>query len=140
MRADPASHGFGIMKAPGPSCSPRNRIAFSFWVALIAVVFGRRGRHVPVIFVAEVSPAVAIATERLNMASTSIPKDRVSARVALVEQHIRLENEHDLEGVLRTFGDAARYDDEAWGEHYEGDTGGRRVDTQVRTTTPGIKS
>ena len=30
------------------------------------------------------------------------------------------ENEHDLEGVLRTFGDAARYDDEPWGEHYEG--------------------
>jgi steroid delta-isomerase-like uncharacterized protein len=30
------------------------------------------------------------------------------------------ENEHDLEGVLRTFGDTARYDDEPWGDHYEG--------------------
>ncbi len=67
------------------------------------------------------------------MASASIPadgtkpdetkKDRRSARVAMVEQHIRLENEHDLEGVLRTFGDTARYDDEAWGEHYEGQDG-----------------
>jgi hypothetical protein len=37
--------------------------------------------------------------------------------MAIVEQHIRLENEHDLEGVLRTFGDTARYDDEPWGEH-----------------------
>ena len=54
------------------------------------------------------------------MASASFPKDRTSARVALVEQHIRLENEHDLEGVLRTFGDTARYDDEPWGEHYQG--------------------
>ena len=54
------------------------------------------------------------------MASASVPKDRQSARIAIVEQHIRLENEHDLEGVLRTFGDTARYDDEPWGEHYEG--------------------
>jgi steroid delta-isomerase-like uncharacterized protein len=54
------------------------------------------------------------------VASASTPRDRTSARVALVEQHIQFENEHDLEGVLRTFGDAARYDDEPWGEHYEG--------------------
>lgn len=54
------------------------------------------------------------------MASAFIPKDRRSARIAIVEQHIRLENEHDLEGVLRTFGDTARYDDEPWGEHFSG--------------------
>jgi steroid delta-isomerase-like uncharacterized protein len=54
------------------------------------------------------------------VATTSIPKDRRSARIAIVEQHIRLENEHDLEGVLRTFGDTARYDDEPWDEHYKG--------------------
>ena len=59
------------------------------------------------------------------MASASIPKDRASARIALVEEHIRLENEHDLEGVLRTFGDTARYDDEPWGEHYKGRDGVR---------------
>lgn len=52
------------------------------------------------------------------MASASIPKDRLAARIALVEQHVRLENEHDLEGVLSTFGDTARYDDESWSEHY----------------------
>jgi hypothetical protein len=52
--------------------------------------------------------------------SASIPKDRSLARIAVVEQHIRLENQHDLEGVLRTFGDTARYDDEPWGEHYNG--------------------
>jgi hypothetical protein len=39
----------------------------------------------------------------VNVASASIPKDRWSARIALVEHYIRLENEHDLEGVLRTF-------------------------------------
>jgi steroid delta-isomerase-like uncharacterized protein len=55
-----------------------------------------------------------------ELASASISKDRRSARIAIVEQRIRLENEHDLEGVLRTFGDTARYDDEPWGEHFSG--------------------
>jgi hypothetical protein len=54
---------------------------------------------------------------RYNVASASIPKnsneETRSARIAIVEQHVRLENEHDLEGVLRTFGETARYDDEA---------------------------
>jgi hypothetical protein len=45
--------------------------------------------------------------------------------MAIVEQHIRLENDHDLEGVLLTFGEAARYDDEPWGEHYTGRDGVR---------------
>ena len=58
--------------------------------------------------------------------SRNVNEDRQSARVALVEQHIRLENEHDLEGVLHTFGETARYDDEAWGEHYEGGHGVRQ--------------
>ena len=29
----------------------------------------------------------------------------ISNRTALVEEHIRLENAHDLEGVIATFGD-----------------------------------
>ena len=61
------------------------------------------------------------------MASASLSNDRQSARIAIVEQHIRLENEHDLDGVLRTFGTTARYDDEAWGEHYTGQQGGQPV-------------
>jgi steroid delta-isomerase-like uncharacterized protein len=54
------------------------------------------------------------------------PQDRRQARIAIVEQHIRLENEHNLEGVLATFGDTARYDDEPWDEHYA-DRGGVRL-------------
>lgn len=38
------------------------------------------------------------------MATSSLRNGRVSARLALVEEHIRLENAHDLEGVLQTFG------------------------------------
>ena len=70
------------------------------------------------------------------MASASIPKDRVSARIAVVEQHIRLENEHDLEGVLRTFGDSVQYDDEPWGEHYEGRNGVRQFYKQLMQALP----
>lgn len=46
--------------------------------------------------------------------------DRVRAQVALVEEHVRRENAHDLPGIMATFGAGARYDDEPWGEHHQG--------------------
>jgi len=73
------------------------------------------------------------------VASASIPKDRRSARIALVERHIRLENEHDLEGILRTFGDTARYDDEPWGGHYEGRNGVRLFYEQLMKALPDLE-
>jgi steroid delta-isomerase-like uncharacterized protein len=73
------------------------------------------------------------------MASKPILEDRLSARIAIVEQHVRLENEHDLEGVLRTFGDTARYDDEPWGEHYEGRDGIRSFYEQLMTALPDLE-
>jgi steroid delta-isomerase-like uncharacterized protein len=73
------------------------------------------------------------------MAGASIPKDRVSARIAVVEQHIRLENEHDIEGVLRTFGDSARYDDEPWDEHYTGQNGVRLFYEQLMKALPDLE-
>jgi steroid delta-isomerase-like uncharacterized protein len=75
----------------------------------------------------------------VNVASASIPNDRWSARVALVEHHIRLENEHDLEGVLDTFGDVAQYDDEAWGEHYQGRNGVRLFYEQLMKALPDLE-
>jgi steroid delta-isomerase-like uncharacterized protein len=73
------------------------------------------------------------------VASALIPQDRASARIALVEQHIRLENAHDLEGVLQTFGDAARYDDEPWGEHLEGRSGVRQFYEQLMRALPDLE-
>lgn len=73
------------------------------------------------------------------MASASIPKDRQSARLEIVEQHVRLENAHDLEGVLRTFGDTAHYDDEAWGEHYDGMNGVRQFYEQLMKALPDLE-
>lgn len=73
------------------------------------------------------------------MASASLPEDRWSARIAVVEQHVRLENAHDLEGVLRTFGDTARYDDEPWDEHYKGLDGVRQFYQQLMKALPDLE-
>jgi hypothetical protein len=51
----------------------------------------------------------------------------------------RLENEHDLEGVLRTFGDTAQYDDEPWGEHYQGRNGVRLFYEQLMKALPDLE-
>lgn len=77
--------------------------------------------------------------KRPKRISASFPKDRRLARIAIVEQHIRLENEHDLEGVLRTFGDTARYDDEPWAEHYQGRNGVRRFYEQLMKALPDLE-
>jgi steroid delta-isomerase-like uncharacterized protein len=62
-----------------------------------------------------------------------------SARIAIVEEHLRLENEHDLEGVLLTFGDSARYDDEPWDKHYKGRYGVREFYEQLMTALPDLE-
>jgi steroid delta-isomerase-like uncharacterized protein len=46
--------------------------------------------------------------------------DRVQARMAVVDEHIRCENGHDLDAVMATFGMEARYDDEPWEDHRAG--------------------
>jgi steroid delta-isomerase-like uncharacterized protein len=42
---------------------------------------------------------------------------RTKARMRIVEEHLRLENLHDLDGILGTFGRDAQYDDEPWDDH-----------------------
>jgi steroid delta-isomerase-like uncharacterized protein len=73
------------------------------------------------------------------VATAMIPNDKRSTRVAIVEQHVRFENAHDLDGVLATFGNTARYDDEAWGEHYSGADGVREFYTQLMTALPDLE-
>ena len=45
---------------------------------------------------------------------------RLAARLAIVEEHVGLENRHDLDGIMATFGDAARYNEEPWDDHHVG--------------------
>ena len=73
------------------------------------------------------------------MAATSISSDRKSARLALVQQHVRLENEHHLEGVLNTFGEIAQYRDEAWGDSYPGRDGVRSYYEQLMAALPDLE-
>jgi steroid delta-isomerase-like uncharacterized protein len=73
------------------------------------------------------------------MANAALPHDRRSARIATVERHVELENAHDLEGVLGTFGNKAHYDDEAWGDHYTGRNGVRAFYEQLMTALPDLE-
>jgi steroid delta-isomerase-like uncharacterized protein len=50
----------------------------------------------------------------------ALSKERMAARLKLVEEHVRLENSRDLDGIMATFGAGARYDDEPWDLHYAG--------------------
>jgi steroid delta-isomerase-like uncharacterized protein len=74
-----------------------------------------------------------------SMAVTSSPGDARAARSAIVEQHVRFENEHNLEGVLSTFGSTARYDDEPWDEHFDGPDGVRHFYTQLMNALPDLE-
>jgi steroid delta-isomerase-like uncharacterized protein len=73
------------------------------------------------------------------MAAASIPSNRKSARLALVQQHVRLENEHHLDGVLSTFGENAQYEDEAWGDRYAGRDGVRSYYEQLIAALPDLE-
>jgi steroid delta-isomerase-like uncharacterized protein len=45
---------------------------------------------------------------------------RAERRLQQVEEHVRLENAHDLDGLMSTFGTQGFYDDEPWAEHHAG--------------------
>lgn len=47
------------------------------------------------------------------------------ARLAAVEEHVHQENQHNLDGIMATFGEDAWYDDESLGEHHDGHDGVR---------------
>lgn len=73
------------------------------------------------------------------MATSAIPRDRRSARLAIVEQHIQFENDHDLKGVLDTFGETACYEDEARKVQYPGRDGVRAYYEQLMAALPDLR-
>ena len=60
-------------------------------------------------------------------------------RLRLVEEHVALENRHDLDGIMTTFGGAARYDDEPWDAHYVGRDGVRAFNADLLRTMPDLQ-
>ncbi len=72
------------------------------------------------------------------MTTKPVLADERSPRLAIVEEHVRLENEHNLEGVIQTFGETARYDDEPWNKHYEGREQVRQFYEQLMAALPDL--
>ena len=72
------------------------------------------------------------------MASPPYPADSQSRRMALVEEHVRCENAHNLNGIIQTFGATARYDDEPWNEHHHGLDQVRQFYAQLMSALPDL--
>src|SRR5437773_2833540 len=64
--------------------------------------------------------------------------ERAHARKAIVDEHIRCENLHDVEAMMATFGRDARYDDEPWGDHRTGRDGVRSYYTELIRAIPDL--
>ncbi|HXG97332.1 MAG TPA: nuclear transport factor 2 family protein, partial [Gemmatimonadales bacterium] len=64
--------------------------------------------------------------------------ERAHARAAVVDEHIRCENRHDLDAMMATFGMDARYDDEPWGDHRSGRDGVRSYYAELMRAPPDL--
>ena len=65
--------------------------------------------------------------------------ERQSRRLQLVDDHVRLENQHDLDGIMTTFGATPRYDDEPWNAHYTGRDGVRSFYSELLRAMPDLQ-
>ena len=63
----------------------------------------------------------------------------VKARIARVEEHVRFENEHDLRGVMETYAESARYDDEPYDEHHSGSGEVRQYYERLMRALPDLR-
>jgi len=72
------------------------------------------------------------------VATLPFPQNKLVARMALVEQHVGFENQHDLDGVIDTFGATAEYQDSPWAEQYHGRDEVRRFYTQLMKALPDL--
>jgi steroid delta-isomerase-like uncharacterized protein len=68
------------------------------------------------------------------------PEDdsRLARRLNIVQEHVRRENLHELDGIMQTFGAGARYDDEPWDDHRIGREAVQRYYEQVMKAVPDI--
>ncbi len=64
--------------------------------------------------------------------------DRLAARLQVVEEHVRHENNHDLEGILSTFAGSALYEEQPWGERHDGLDGVRGYYEALVTALPDL--
>jgi len=69
----------------------------------------------------------------------TVSDSQMLARLRTVDEHIRLENEHSLDGIMQTFGPTARYDDESWGAHYIGHNEVRTFYSELLRALPDMR-
>ena len=69
---------------------------------------------------------------------TTFQSEHVQARMAVVDEHIRCENRHDLEAVMAAFSSDARFDDEPWGDHRAGHDGVRSYYIELMRALPAL--
>jgi len=64
--------------------------------------------------------------------------DRAARWKAVVEEHVRFENAHDLEGIMSTFGEGAFYDDAPWNDRRAGEDGVRAYYGELIQAAPDL--
>ena len=64
--------------------------------------------------------------------------DVMVARRATVQEHVRRENLHDVDGIMQTFGTDARYDDDPWDDHRVGRNAVRRYYEELMHAVPDL--
>ena len=62
----------------------------------------------------------------------------LDGRIQLVEEHVQAENAHDLDRIMTTFGEQARYEDQPWDEHHKGPGGVRAYYTRLLAALPDL--
>lgn len=68
-----------------------------------------------------------------------VSQDLLRARIASVEEHVRLENEHDLDGIVGTYAESPTYDDEPYGEHHIGGEAVRGYYERLMRAVPDLR-
>lgn len=64
---------------------------------------------------------------------------QLADRLRIVEEHLRRENEHDLAGIMATFGQDAAYEDTSWGEHHVGRSSVEQYYRDTLTALPDLR-
>lgn len=73
------------------------------------------------------------------MSNSTSGSSKIAARLRLVDEHVGCENAHDLDGIMQTFGEAARYDDEPWDARYVGRQEVRSFYAQLLQAMPDLR-
>lgn len=70
---------------------------------------------------------------------SSLSSENIAQRISVVEEHIRQENNHNLDGVMSTFGKDPYYEDTPWNQRFEGFEGVKKFYQQFIKALPDFR-